>query len=172
MQVIDCDESHGEPILAIFNDAIVHSTALYDYHARTPEDMVAWFAAKRRGKYPIIGVTSDAGELMGFATYDAFRARPAYKYTVEHSLYVAQPFRGRGLGALLLRQVIDRAAAQEYHVLIGVIDSCNAASIALHARFGFQHVGTMPQVGYKFGRWLDVCFYQLILPTPAQPRDG
>ncbi len=169
MHVIDCDNSHSDAILAILNDAIVNSTALYDYRPRTPEMMSAWFDAKRRGDFPVIGVISDDGELMGFASYGTFRAWPAYKYTVEHSLYVAQPYRGRGLGKLLLQQTIERAEAQGYHVLVAGIDSTNAVSIALHERFGFERVGTMPQVGYKFGRWLDLCFYQLILKTPAAP---
>ncbi len=169
MHFIDCDNSHSDAILAILNDAIVNSTALYDYRPRTPEMMSAWFDAKRRGDFPVIGVISDDGELMGFASYGTFRAWPAYKYTVEHSLYVAQPYRGRGLGKLLLQQTIERAEAQGYHVLVAGIDSTNAVSIALHERFGFERVGTMPQVGYKFGRWLDLCFYQLILKTPAAP---
>lgn len=172
MKIVDCDKSHSGPILAILNDAILHSTALYDYQTRTPDMMIAWFEAKRQGGFPVIGVVSDGGELMGFASYGAFRPWPAYKYTVEHSLYVAQPYRGRGLGTVLLRSIIERATAQEYHVLIGGIDSTNAASIALHERFGFERVATMRQVGFKFGRWLDLCFYQLTLPTPEAPTDG
>ena len=171
MHVIDCDLAHAPAILAILNDAIVASTALYDYRPRTPAMMDAWFEAKRKGNYPVIGVTGDAGELMGFASYGSFRAWPAYKYTVEHSLYVAQPFRGRGLGKLLLQQIIARARAQQYHVLVGAIDSANAVSIGLHQTLGFQHVGTLPQVGFKFGRWLDLALYQLVLDTPAAPTD-
>ena len=172
MNVVDCDSSFSEPILAILNDAIVNSTALYDYKPRTPEMMISWFEAKQRGGFPVIGGISDDGELMGFASYGAFRSWPAYKYTVEHSLYVAAPWRRQGVGAVLLRAVIDRATSQDYHVLIGGIDATNAASIALHERFGFERAGTMRQVGFKFGRWLDLCFYQLILPTPDGPVDG
>ena len=172
MRVIDCDTSHSEPILAILNDAIVNSTALYDYQPRTSEMMLAWFEAKQRGNYPVIGVVSESGDLMGFASFGPFRPWPAYKYTVEHSLYVAAPWRRQGVGALLLRKTIERASAQDYHVLIGGIDSDNAGSITLHERFGFERVATMRQVGFKFGRWLDLCFYQLILPTPGTPVDG
>ena len=172
MKVIECDTSHSEPILAILNDAIVHSTALYDYKPRPPEAMAAWFETKRRGNFPVIGVVSEAGELMGFASYGGFRPWPAYKYTVEHSLYVAAPWRRRGVGLLLLKEIIERATSQEYHALIGGIDAENMGSIALHERFGFERVATMRQVGFKFGRWLDLCFYQLTLPTPEAPVDG
>jgi phosphinothricin acetyltransferase len=109
---------------------------------------------------------------MGFASYGAFRPWPAYKYSVEHSLYVAAPWRRQGVGAVLLQAVIERAISQDYHVLVGGIDATNSASIALHERFGFERAGTMRQVGFKFGRWLDLCFYQLTLPTPESPVDS
>lgn len=172
MRLIDCSLNHAPAILAILNDAIVHTTALYDYVPRPPEAMDAWFDTKRRGNFPVIGLETDAGELMGFASYGTFRAFPAYKYTVEHSVYVAGPFRGQGVAKALVRELIARARQQQYHTLIGVIDASNAASIALHESFDFQLVGKLPQVGYKFGRWLDVCFYQLLLDTPTEPKDG
>ena len=109
---------------------------------------------------------------MGFGSYGAFRAWPGYKYTVEHSIYVDGKFRGRGLGKLLLQEVIGCARNQNYHVLVGAIDSQNAVSIKLHERFGFVHAGTIRQAGFKFGRWLDLVFYQLILETPSAPVDG
>jgi len=106
--------------------------------------------------------------LLGFASYGPFRAFAAYQYTVEHSLYVAANHRWHGLGKVLLKELIERARRQQYHVLVGGIDSANAASIALHLGFGFKHVATMPEVGFKFNRWLDLCFYQLILDTPRK----
>jgi phosphinothricin acetyltransferase len=172
MQIIRCDEAYSPHILSIFNEAIENSTALYDYQPRTLATMETWFAAKRKGNYPVIGAVSDAGELLGFASYGAFRAWPAYKYTVEHSVYVAAPHRGKGIGRRLLRQIIEEAERQDYHVLIGAIDSQNAASIALHSSLGFQLAGSVREVGFKFGRWLDVDFYQKILNTPANPVDG
>ncbi|MFA7237512.1 MAG: N-acetyltransferase family protein [Phycisphaeraceae bacterium] len=105
MKIIDCDNAHAEAILAIFNEAIVNSTALYDYKPRTMEMMAAWFGAKRRGNYPAIGLISENdGELLGFASYGIFRGFAAYQYTVEHSLYVAANHRGRGLGKVLLKE--------------------------------------------------------------------
>src|SRR5215212_8002451 len=99
MKLVDCEfERHAAPILAIFNEAIANSTALYDYELRTPESMVSWFATKTQKRYPVIGLEDDAGELLGFATFGIFRERPAYKYTVEHSIYMDTRFRGRGHG--------------------------------------------------------------------------
>ena len=172
MNLISCGEEFADPILAILNDAILHSTALYEYHPRSPGAMTGWFAAKRAGNFPVLGAVTDAGDLAGFATYGTFRAFPAFKYTVEHSVYVAAPYRGRGVGKLLLAELIAVARGQGYHVLVGGIDATNTASLALHERFGFRPAGTLRQVGFKFGRWLDLEFVQLVLDTPAVPTDG
>jgi L-amino acid N-acyltransferase YncA len=172
MNLVRCDASFSDQILAIFNDAILHSTALYDYKPRTMESMVAWFENKKKGDFPVVGVVDEAGELLGFASYGTFRAWPAYKYSVEHSIYVAAKHRGNGLGKLLLQEIVRNARQQNYHVLIGGIDSQNAVSIRLHKRFGFEPAGTIRHVGFKFGKWLDLDLYQLILDTPTEPVDG
>ena len=173
MRVIQCEQKrHAEAILAIFNDAIINSTALYDYKPRTLEMMAGWFEAKSKAKYPVIGLENETGELMGFGSYGTFRAWPAYKYSVEHSVYVDARFRGRGVGKRLLQAVIGAAQAQGYHNLVGAIDATNAVSIRLHERLGFSHCGTIRQAGFKFGRWLDLVLYQLILSTPSDPTDG
>ena len=171
MQIIDCDRSFAPQILAILNEAIVSSTALYDYRPRTPEMMSAWFDAKERGGFPVIGaVAKDA--LLGFASYGIFRAWPAFKYTVEHSLYVERESRGRGIGTKLLEEIVARARAQGLHNLVGGIDAENAASVSLHKKHGFEYCGRIRHAGFKFGRWLDLDFYQLLLDTPADPSDG
>jgi L-amino acid N-acyltransferase YncA len=172
MKLIRCDTAYSEPILAIFNEAIINSTALYDYKPRSLASMTAWFENKTKGNYPVIGAVTDTGALLGFTSYGPFRAHPAYKYTVEHSVYIAVEHRGKGLGKQLLQAIIRAARDQDYHALIGAIDSENAASIRLHRSCGFKQVGKLPEIGYKFGRWLDVDFYQLILDTPTQPSDG
>lgn len=164
-----CGREHLEAIRAIFNDAIVNSTALYDYAPRSVEVMEAWWDAKQKAGLPVIGVTSEAGELMGFASYGPFRAFPAYKYTVEHSVYVDSRFRGRGLGRLLLERVIEAAETAGNKTLIGVIDAENRASIALHERLGFTRCGEIQHAGFKFGRWLDLVFYQRLLKGPETP---
>jgi L-amino acid N-acyltransferase len=173
MKLVTCTfERHAGPILEILNEAIENSTAIYDYKARSPESMIGWFKSKEASRYPVVGLESGEGELLGFASYGTFRALPAYKYTVEHSVYVHQAHRGQGLGAQLMREVVARAEAQGVHVLIGGIDASNESSIALHAKLGFVHAGTVKQAGFKFGRWLDLAFYQLTLETPLEPVDG
>ena len=160
------------PVLAIFNEAIANSTALYDYRPRSLESMTGWFDAKSRGNYPVLGVEDDAGELLGFASYGPFRAWPAYKYTVEHSVYVDSRRRGQGVGRMLLGALVLAAEKQDYHVMVGGIDAANTISIRLHESLGFKECGIVRQAGFKFGRWLDLAFYQLILRTPATPVDG
>jgi len=173
MRIVTCtEEAHAAAILAILNEAIANSTALYDYKPRTPESMVAWFATKRSNGFPVIGAEDGQGKLLGFASYGAFRAFPAYKYTVEHSVYVEAGYRGAGLGRTLMEAIIAEAIARDVHVMVGAIDAANADSIGLHERLGFEHAGTVRQAGFKFGRWLDVAFYQRILSTPLNPVDG
>jgi L-amino acid N-acyltransferase len=173
MRQIHCDEQkHSQAILDIFNEAIANSTALYDYKPRTIESMAPWFATKRLNNFPVIGLENDAGELLGFASYGTFRAFPAFKYTVEHSIYIQKDHRGKGLGALLLPAISAEAESRQVHVMVGAIDASNRASIALHEKFGFKHSGTVREAGFKFGRWLDLAFYQKILKTPDQPVDG
>lgn len=165
-------ERHAGAILDIFNDAILNSTALFDYQARTLDSMTQWFQAKDAGRYPVIGIEDAGGQLLGFASYGSFRAWPAYKYSVEHSVYVHKDHRGKGVARRLMHALIAAAREQDVHVLVGGIEAQNTASIALHESLGFTHAGTVRESGFKFGRWLDLSFYQLILPTPAQPRDG
>jgi L-amino acid N-acyltransferase len=173
VKIIACDaQRHSAAMLAIFNDAIANSTALYDYKPRTADSMTGWFEAKSRGNYPVIGVEDEQGQLMGFASYGSFRGWPAYKYTVEHSVYVDAGFRGQGVGRALLGALILAAEKQDYHVMVGGIDAANAISIKLHESLGFTACGIVRHAGFKFGRWLDLAFYQLILRTPATPVDG
>lgn len=171
--IVQClHEKHAQAILDIFNEAILNSTALYDYAPRVLESMEPWFAAKDKGKFPVIGIEDEAGSLLAFGSFGMFRAWPAYKYTVEHSVYVHKDHRGRGLGQEVMQALIGAARQRDVHALVGGIDSTNAGSIALHERLGFRHVGTLPQVGFKFGQWLDLAFYQLLLDTPVNPVDG
>ncbi len=172
MTWIECGPQHLESIRSIFNEAIINSTALYDYEPRSIARMQSWWEAKQASHYPVIGVINDQDELMGFASYGPFRTFPAYKYTVEHSVYVNARFRGQGLGRQLLERITNAAESQGYHAMIGVIDAANATSVALHERLGFQRCGEMREVGFKFGRWLDLVIYQKLLAGPETPEDG
>jgi L-amino acid N-acyltransferase len=172
VQFIKCTHSdHAEAILDIFNEAIVNSTALYDYQPRQPESMVSWFKAKETGNFPVIGAIDQSDKLLGFASYGTFRNWPAYKYSIEHSVYIHPDHRRQGIGFALMQQLILAATQQQYHTMIGGIDMTNASSIALHQKLGFTHTGTIQHAGFKFGRWLDLGFYQLILETPSEPVD-
>ena len=171
-QLRSCTEEQLPEILDIYNEAILNTTALYDYKTRTMETMDAWYAEKIKGNYPIIGAFDEQNTLLGFATYGQFRVRPAYKYTIEHSVYVRTDKRGAGLGKILLNELILKATQQDYHVLMGVIDSLNETSIYLHQKAGFTFCGTLKEVGYKFGKWLDADFYQLALKTPLNPNEN
>jgi L-amino acid N-acyltransferase len=173
VKLVDCTfEQHAAAILEIFNDAILNSSALYEYKPRTMETMKTWFATKAANRFPVLGAIDEAGALMGFASYGTFRAFPANKYSVEHSVYVQQAHRGKGVSVGLMNALIERARGAELHTLIGGIDAKNSASIALHEKLGFKHAGTIEHAAFKFDRWLDLAFYQLILNTPSHPVDG
>jgi L-amino acid N-acyltransferase len=171
-KIVSCDERHALAILAILNEAIVTSTALYDYVPRQPSAMEAWFENKKKGNYPVIGAEAEDGSLMGFASYGPFRNFPAYKYSIEHSVYVEKSFRGKGIAKALMLELIESAKKQGYHMMIGGIDSTNEASIRLHQALNFTPCARIRHAGFKFDRWLDLDFYQLLLPTPEHPVDG
>lgn len=173
IRLIDCtQEAHAAAILEILNEAIINSTALYDYAPRSIDSMKTWFATKRNAGFPIVGIVDADGNLLGFGTWGTFRAFPAYKYSVEHSIYVHHDHRGRCLGKLLLQELVSRAEQANLHIMIGCIDAANEASIRLHTQLGFVPAGTLNEVGFKFGKWLNAAFYQLTLKTPLNPIDG
>ncbi|MFC0211461.1 GNAT family N-acetyltransferase [Paenibacillus chartarius] len=165
------EEQDLPAITNIYNDAIVNTTAVYHYEPQTLDNRLQWFREKRIGGFPLI-VLEQEGHVAGFATYGPFRAWPAYKYTIEHSLYVDRQYRGQGAGRTLLQELIRLAAREGYATMVAGIDASNETSIALHRKLGFTHSGTIRRAGFKFGRWLDLAFYQLDLDGPAEPRDG
>lgn len=149
-------------ILDIYNHVILHTTAVYNYDPHTLEMRQAWFAEKQQKGLPVF-VAEERGEIAGFSTYGPFRAWQAYQYTVENSVYVKDGHRGKGIARLLMQPVIDAAKAAGMHTIVAGIDATNKASIHLHQQFGFTEVACFKEVGYKFDRWLDLAFMQLML---------
>ncbi|MEM6519529.1 MAG: N-acetyltransferase family protein [Cyanobacteria bacterium P01_D01_bin.71] len=149
-------------ILDIYNDAILNTTAVYDYAPHTLAMRQSWLAAKQQAALPVI-VAELQGQVAGFGALGAFRAWQAYQYTVENSLYVAANHRGQGLGKQLLAHLIAAAEQMQFHAMVAGIDADNTISLKLHEQFGFQEVAHFHQVGYKFNRWLDLKFMQRLL---------
>ncbi len=149
-------------ILAIYNDAIINTTAVYTYEPQTIDERIAWFETKQRNHEPIF-VFEENGSVLGFATFGSFRPWPAYQYTIEHSIYVDASARGKGIASQLLQHLIVEAKAKGYRTLVAGIDASNEASIKLHQKFNFKHAGTLTNVSYKFDYWLDLAFYELDL---------
>lgn len=154
----------------IFNDAVLNTTAIWMDSTVDLANREAWFAARAQQGYPILVVLDDSSEVVGYASFGDWRPFDGFCNTVEHSVYVRADQRGKGLGPLLMQALIGRAKACGKHVLVAAIESGNAASIRLHERLGFSITGQMPQVGRKFGRWLDLTFMQLIVtPERSEP---
>lgn len=151
-----------QAILDIINYNILNSTALYDYNIRSYEQQKAILEDKINKNFPVI-VAEENGKVVGFGMYSEFRFREAYKYTVEHSVYVDNDHQGEGIGKLLLQELIQLAKEQNLHTMIAVIDAENQSSVDFHEKFGFKTVGIIKESGYKFDRWLHSVFMQLIL---------
>ncbi|WP_152655549.1 GNAT family N-acetyltransferase [Oceanobacillus sp. CFH 90083] len=155
-------------ILEIYNDAILHSTAVYTYKPQTLKNRQDWYKQKKDAGYPIL-VSEQDGKVAGFATFGPFRDWPAYKYTIEHSVYVDKGYRKQGIASSLMKEIIAIAREREYMTMIAGIDAANEKSIAMHEKFGFVHAGTIKNAGFKFNQWRDLAFYQLELGGPEQP---
>jgi phosphinothricin acetyltransferase len=160
--IMDAADSDLPEILGIYNEVIRNSTAVYSETEFTPERGQNWLSGKVAQGFPFI-VARDASGVVGFGTFGEFRAWPCYRYSVEHSLHVRLDCRGRGIGRLLISALVARARALQKHVMIAGIDAENAVSIRLHESLGFNLVGHLHEVGYKFGRWLDLKFLELRL---------
>jgi L-amino acid N-acyltransferase YncA len=156
-----------DQILAIYNEVIRNSTAVYSEEEFTPARGEHWFDAKMEHGFPIVVVRDGAG-IAGFGTFGEFRAWPCYRHSVEHSVHVRTDRRGQGVGRALVVELLARAAGMHKHVMIAGIDADNAVSIGLHQSLGFTGVGHFHEVGFKFGRWLDLVFMQCILPPTGE----
>jgi L-amino acid N-acyltransferase len=164
----DAIETDLPGILAIYNQVIATSTAVYAEAPVTLDERVQWLAAKRQRGFPVL-VIEDAAGIAGFASFGDFRAWPCYRHSAEHSVHIRADQRGQGLGTALITALLARAAALGKHVMIAGIDAENAASIALHEKLGFGRVAHFREVGRKFDRWLDLVFLQRLLDqSPSQ----
>ncbi len=156
-----------QSILDIYNEAVLNTTASYDYEPSTLERRLAWFDAHERDDYAIWVAVDEAApngpRVIGWSSLSRFHDRPGYRFTCENSIYVAAERRGQGIGNTLMTPLITSARKRGLHVIIAAIDASNEASIRLHAKHGFQKVAHFREVGFKFGRWLDVVDMQLTL---------
>jgi L-amino acid N-acyltransferase YncA len=162
----DATAKDVQAILEIFNHEVETSNVVYLSVVQTLEQRMAWFNDRVREGYPVV-VAVKGSEIVGFGSYGQFRM--GYKYTVEHSVYVHKSHRGQGISKQIMEWLIHHAREHGYHVMVAVIDSGNDLSVLLHRKYGFEDAGCMKQVGYKFGRWLDVKFMQLTFATPTDP---
>jgi phosphinothricin acetyltransferase len=157
-------------ILAIYNEIIATSTAVYSNTPSSLEERQAWFDARRAAGFPVLVAAVEDG-VMGFSSFGEFRgAWPGYRHTAEHSVHVRADARGQGIGSDLVRALFPLALALEKHVLVGGIDARNEGSLRMHERLGFERVALFREVGHKFGRWLDLVFVQRFLDGAGAPR--
>lgn len=154
-------ESDLAAINDIYNHYVLHSTCTYQEEPETIEARCQWFVHHGE-KHPAIVAESD-GQMVGWGSLSAYHPRSAYRRTVENSIYVHHQFHRHGIGSLLLEELIARARELDHHAIMAGIDGEQTASVALHAKFGFEKVGHLKEVGFKFGRWLDVIYMELRL---------
>jgi phosphinothricin acetyltransferase len=158
----EASESDLTALLSIYNEIILKTTAVYDYEPHTTDMRKQWFETKKQQGFPVF-VAEEEGKILGFSSIGPFRAWAAYKFSVENSVYVAAEARGKGIGKLLIPPLIGAAKKLGLHTIISGIDATNEASLRLHKSFGFEEVAHFKQVGWKFDRWLDLKFLQLIV---------
>lgn len=169
LRVRDAGEHDLAAITEIYNDAVLHSTAIWNETPVDLENRRAWMRDRARSGFPILIAERGDGETIAYASFGDWRPFSGYRQTVEHSIYVRTDVRRTGVGALLVGELIARARLLGKHAMIAGIDATNAGSIRLHEKFGFMRVGTFPEVGAKFGSWLDLTCMELRLDDAASP---
>ena len=165
MIVRDATNADMQAIVSLYNALIPTTTVTWTETPQTLTERVDWFATQHRRSFPVL-VADIEEQVVGFTSYGNFRGDgnwPGYRHTVEHTIHVAEPHWGSGVGRTLLERLIERASGAGLHVMVGGIDAANEASLRFHERLGFREVARMPQVGRKFDRWLDLVLVQLIL---------
>ncbi|MFW0700099.1 N-acetyltransferase family protein [Pantoea sp. R13S299] len=163
------NESDADVIAEIYNDAVLNTTAIWNESRVDVANRIAWIHSRQQAGFPVIVAADDEDSVLGYASYGDWRPWDGYRHTVEHSVYVHKNARGQGIGDALMRTLIQLACEGKKHVMVAGIESENRASIMLHKKLGFAEVGTMKEVGNKFGRWLDLTFMQLRLDDRSHP---
>jgi len=155
-------------ILDIYNHVIINTTAVYSEKPHTLQMRKDWYADRIRNNFPVYVAHAD-GKVAGFSSFGHFRVWPCYRYTVEVSVYVEVSFRGNGISKLLLGALVKRAEEMNIHAMIAGISADNEISVNLHRSFGFEEVAHFKEVGYKFDRWLDLKFLELLVANTPGP---
>ncbi len=170
-QIRDAVTDDAAGIKEIYNDAVANTTAIWNDIEVDTADRAAWLEDRQNSGYPVLVAVDTRGQVLGYASFGDWRSWDGYRHTVEHSVYVRSDSRGFGIGKTLMDALIERARRLGKHVMIGAIEANNEASIRLHQKFGFVEVGRLREVGTKFGKWLDLLFFELQLDERAAP-DG
>jgi L-amino acid N-acyltransferase len=163
IEIRDARPEDAEAIRAIYNDAVLNTTAVFDYVAREPQAQIDWLKMKAEQGLPVLVAESAAGRVLGYCSYGPFRPWPAYLHTVENAIYVAPDCRGQGVGKKLLPPLLEIAKARGMRTMIAGITADNAASLRLHEALGYKQAGLIREAGWKFERWLDLVFLQRML---------
>ncbi|MGE7944572.1 N-acetyltransferase family protein [Lysinibacillus xylanilyticus] len=161
------EEKDLPEVLAIYNDIILTSKAVYRYETQSLEEKKQWFKEQQASSNPLL-IFDENGIVAGFATYSQFRPYPGYKHTMEHSVYVHKDHYQKGIATKLMHELIRIAEEQGVKTLVAGIDGENMSSIKAHEKLGFEYAGTIKNAGFKFGQWLDLVFYQLHLTEPKE----
>jgi L-amino acid N-acyltransferase YncA len=170
MLIRDAQERDLPEILAIYNEVIATSTAVYTMDPGALAERADWFGQRRQRGFPVLVAVEDES-VRGFSSFGEFRgAFNGYRYSVEHSVHVRADARGKNVGSRLVEALFPLAAALGKHAMIGAVDAANDGSIRFHERLGFERVGHLKEIGHKFGRWLDLVFMQRFLDAPGSPR--
>lgn len=166
--VRDANEGDASEIARIYNYSVEHSLAVFTETKSTPEERLTWLRTRRAAGYPVL-VAAQGDLVLGFASFADFRPWPGYRYTVEHSVYVADGHQGRGIGTSLMHRLFDVASLQGKRTMVAGVEASNRASLQFHERLGFERAGTLPSVGFKFGRFIDLTLLYRPLTDGAGP---
>lgn len=169
MKIRDASPDDMPAVTVIYNDAVANTTAIWNDTPVDTANRIEWLAARRKSGYPVLVAVDDDAGVVGYASFGDWRAFDGYRHTVEHSVYVRSDQRRKGIAEALMSALIGRARDLGKHVMVAAIEAQNASSIRLHEKLGFTQVGLLPEVGTKFGKWLDLAFLQIVLDQRSDP---